>query len=200
MAAGDLVDHQLSLCPPWLLERYGEALQLVLGLAKDAIAEGAREAVVQRFVRHCAADALKHHGSERQIFRAPGESLEAYRTRLIQAWEAWSKAGTAAGILLQLEPAGVTNATITEGASIDPAVTSSWAKWYLTAHEPHPFTPPITYGSGHVYGDEALYGFGDDHAIAYVRAVIRKWQPAHVLCTGVLVEFSIPLINVRLPV
>lgn len=200
MATGDIVDYQLSLCPPWLLDLYGEALELVLGLMKDALAEGAREAVVQRFVRFCAADALRYHGDQVQILRAPGETTEQFRARLLRAWSAWSKAGTGGGILLQLEPVGIGSATITEGASVDPSVTSSWAKWYLTVHEPHPFTRPITYGSGHTYGDGALYGFGDDFAIAYVRAVIRKWQPAHVLCTGVVVEFSAPLIDVRLPV
>lgn len=200
MAAGDVVDYQLSLCPPWLLEVYGEALQLVLGLAKDAIAEGAREAVVQRFIAYCSADALPLHGGQVQIFRAPGEMVEQYRVRLAQAWRAWSKAGTAAGIALQLEPAGLTSVTFHEGDSIDPDVAASWAKWWLEVSEPHPFTPPITYGSGRTYGDGALYGFGDDHAIAYVRAVIRKWQPSDVLCTGVLVHFSVPLIDIRLPV
>ncbi len=200
MAQGDVVDYQVSLAPTWLQKGYGEALMLVFGLVADATAEGAREAVAQRFIRFCAADALGLHGKQVQILRAPGETTEQYRVRLQQAWDAWSKAGTGGGILLQLEPAGIVSATIHEGDSIDPDVPDSWAKWWLEVNEPHPFTPPITYGSGRTYGDGALYGFGDDHAIAYVRAVIRKWQPAHVLCTGVLVHFTTPPIDVRLPV
>lgn len=200
MAAGDVVDYQISLCPPWLLAQYGEAWQLAFGLAKDSIAEGARESVVQRFIRHSSADALAFHGRQVGIFRAPGESTEQYRTRLTQTWQAWSKAGTPAGILLQLEPAGITNAEIFEGVSVDPSVPSSWATWYLRVHEPHPFTPPITYGSGGTYGGGALYGFGNATAIEYARAVIRKWQPAHALCTGIVVEFSSPACEVRLPV
>lgn len=200
MALGDVKDFVQSLAPTWLSKGFGEALMLMFGLIADAHAEGAREATAQRFILHCAADALNLHGKQVQILRAPGETTEQFRARLAAAWEAWSKAGTGGGILLQLEPAGVTSATIHEGDSIDPDVPASWAKWWLEVSDPHPFTPPITYGSGRRYGDGALYGFGDGSAIAYTRAVIRKWQPAHVLCTGVLVHFSAPAIDIRLPV
>lgn len=197
---GSFADYQLSLAPPWLLGPYGEAWHLVLGFVKDAHAEGAREAVVCRFLPYAPLDALDEHGRDRQILRAPGEPIESFRARLLTAWQAWAKAGTGGGILLQLEPAGIVSATITEGASIDPSEASTWAKWYLTVHEPHPFTPPIVWGDGHLWGDGWLWGFADDTAIAYARAIIRKWQPAHVLCTGVLVEFSTPPTSVRLPV
>lgn len=200
MARGDIVDHQLAHCPPWLLAKYGEALELALGLAKDAIAEGARWAVAQRLVLHCGADALQLHGRQLGIFRAPGETTAQYRERLARGWEAWRWAGTARGILEQLEPVGILDAEIFEAVSVDPSVASSWATWYLRVHEPHPFTPPITWGDGHTWDDGWLWGFGDDAALAYVRAVIRKWQPAHVLCTGVVVEFSSPATEVRLPV
>jgi hypothetical protein len=196
----DAKDYQLAIAPTWLLGPWGEALMLALGLAKDATIEGAREAAVQRFVRYCAADALDEHGEERQILRAPAELLEQYRARLILAWDAWERAGTPGGILAQLVPVGIEHAEVLEGVSADPSIPSSWAKWYLRVHEPHPFTPPIVYGDGREYGDGALYGFGNDFAIAYTRAVVRKWNAAHAHCTGIVIEFSDPAIDVRLPV
>lgn len=194
---GDFVQNEEANSPPWLLGKYGEAWGIVMGLFADAHAEGAREAVVQRFVRLCAADALDEHGEERQILRAPGEDVEAFRQRLILAWDAWEKAGTPGGILEQLVPVGIENAEVIEGVSIDPSTPSSWAKWYLRVHEPHPFTPPILYGaapagSGRDYDSGALYGFGDAAALEYVRAVVRKWNAAHAQCTGIVVELSGP--------
>lgn len=187
---GDAKEYQLAISPTWLLDSRGEAWGIALGLLKEAHIEASRESVVQRFVPWCAADALDEHGSERQIPRAPGEGVEQYRQRLIGAWNAWEQAGRPAGILAQLVPVGIGNAEVVQGVSADPSTPSTWGTWYLRVHEPHPFTPPIYYGAGRTYGDGALYGFGSDFALAYTRAVVRKWNASHAKCTGVVVEFA----------
>lgn len=195
----DVKDYVRAIAPPWLLAAYGEALLLVLGLIGDAHGEGTREAVALRFVDAAPLDALDDHGADRQIARAPGEGLEAFRQRLLQAWDAWALAGTGAGILLQLEPAGITSATIVEGASADPSVPSTWATWYVRVHEPHPFVAPFLWGAGRDWGDGWLWGFGAPDVIEYARAIVRKWRPAHAHSTGIVVEFSSPTVDVRIP-
>lgn len=202
---GDGATYTLAISPPWLLGPYGEGWGLVMGLLKEARAEGAREAVLQRFVQLCAKDALDEHGSERQIPRAPGETLPQYRGRLAIAWDAWEKAGTPAGVLEQLAPAGIESVTLTEGASIDPSVASTWAKWYLTVGNPHPFTDPIILGptpvgSGRLMGDGWLMGFADGTAIAYTRVIVRKWGAAHAICTGISIIDTGGTYSRRLPV
>lgn len=202
---GDAKEYQLALSPPWLLGTYGEAWMLVMGLLKEAHIEASREAVVQRFVTYCAADGLDEHGQERQIPRAPGETVEQYRARLMLAWEAWQRAGTPAGILLQLTPAGVTNASIVEHASIDPSISSSWAVWHMVVEMPHPFVDPVILGpapvgSGRRLGDGSLLGFGSAHAIEYVRAVIKKWNAVHTTCTGLAIYDTTMTYTRRLPV
>lgn len=196
----DVKDYVQALMPTWLLGPMGEALTLVYGLIADAHAEGTREAVALRFVDFAPLDSLDDHGSDREILRAPGEGLEAFRARLMQAWDAWAQAGSPGGILLQLGPAGVAAAVLVEGASIDPEIPASWGRWYLDVSEPHPFTPPVVWGGGQEWGDGWLWGFGDATALEYVRRVIRKWEPARTLCTGIRIEFSSPATFVRLPV
>lgn len=202
---GDAKEYQLAISPPWLLGPYGEGWMIFQGLLKEAHIEGAREALVQRFVLLCAADALDLHGEERQILRAPGETLEQFRARLAISWDAWMKNGTPGGVLEQLAPVGIVDATITEGASIDPSMPSTWATWYLTIRPPHPFTDPIVIGlppvgSGRAVGDGWLVGFATDAAIAYTRAVIAKWGAAHGLCTGAEIYDTTGTYTRRLPI
>jgi hypothetical protein len=220
---GDCKTYQLALCPPHLLAPTGEAWELVQGLIKDAHAEGTREGVALRFVLHAPLDALPVLGSERQIERAPGEEIEVYRQRLVDAWDAWGRAGTAAGILGQLAAAGITNAAVVEGPDgawggfvwgdgtlwgyahvgevwggfgwgdgtiwgehVGPM---TWATWFLDVSPPHGFTAPQAWGA-FTWGDGALWGFGNAELMEFTRRVIRKWQPAHVRCLGVLVRFA----------
>jgi hypothetical protein len=221
---GDFKEYELANSPPWLLELWGEAWALVQGLFADAHAEGTREAVALRFVVHAPLDALDEHGADRQILLAPGEALEQFRTRLRQAWDAWAKAGTGGGILLQLEAAGIVSATIYEGPprwdgfewgdgtlwgtrvgfTTAPAQSwgsftwgsytwgpraMNWANWVLVIHEPHPFSPPASWGQ-RTWGDGWLWGFSTPAPIEYTKAIVRKWQPAHVRNVGVVVEFQ----------
>jgi hypothetical protein len=221
--AGDCKTYQLALCPPWLLGAQGEAWELIQGLIKDAHAEGTREAVALRFIPYCPLDALAVHSAERQIERAPGEEIEIFRARLRGAWDAWSKAGTEEGILMQLAAAGITTADAVEGMTewgggftwgdgtiwgyVHVGVTwgsfvwgeetwgeflgpMTWARWFLIVEPPHPFTPPQLWGAGWLWGDATRWGFGNDALMEFVRRVIRKWQPAHVVCLGVLVRFD----------
>jgi hypothetical protein len=95
---------QPSILPAWLQNQAGLDWAGVLGTLKDAASNAARAAaVVGMPYAGGPSDALVAIGFERQLQRGISESDAAYAERLRLAWDAWKRAGSALGILLQLE-------------------------------------------------------------------------------------------------
>jgi len=96
--------YQPSILPAWLQNQAGLDWAGVLGNLKDMVSNAARgAAVVGMPYAGGPSDALVAIGFERQLQRGISESDAAYAERLRLAWDAWKRAGSALGILLQLE-------------------------------------------------------------------------------------------------
>ncbi len=96
--------YQPSILPAWLQGPNGLAYAGVLGALKDEISNGARYAAVAGMpYAGQQADTLAAIGRERGLPRYPSETDAQYQGRLLGAWEAWERAGTPLGIMLQLE-------------------------------------------------------------------------------------------------
>jgi len=184
-------DYEPEISPPWLRGRYGEAWAHVLGLAKDAIAEGAHQAVKLRLLGGCPEDALPYAGEDRQIERVPGESASSYRNRLLRAFVTWRLAGTNKGVLSALATIGFTSAIIIEsedwGASPDP---TAWWLFWVVLSPPLPFSPAFKLGDGTKLGEKPLGVTGPLELIELLRRVIRKWKAAHAVCANVVLLFD----------
>ncbi|MBI2388629.1 MAG: hypothetical protein HYV09_03345 [Deltaproteobacteria bacterium] len=179
--------YMIELAPPWLRGRWGEAWNGTVGLAMDMVAEGAMQAVKARFLKQGPADALSYAGTDRQIERAPDESDELYRARLLQAFETWRLAGTNKGILTALAVIGYPKARVFESQDWFPKDPRWWRFW-LVIDPPHTFTT-WKLGDGTKLGMKllGLDGPGAKAALDLLRRVVRKWKAAHTTCEKLVI-------------
>lgn len=87
---------------PWLQGHWGSRWLYMIGLVFDAISEAGKQATKARFIDTAPDDAVPLLGRDHVIESGLDESLDTYRERVGEAWEAWPKAGTEAGLLGQL--------------------------------------------------------------------------------------------------
>ncbi|AZF88272.1 hypothetical protein [Meiothermus phage MMP17] len=102
----------VAISPPWLRGVRGSAFTGGLGEALDEHASLVATGVASRFANRAPEDAVNRLGAERGLTRYPGESLEAWRTRVLGAWEFWQWAGTEYGMGLALSQLGYNSAIV----------------------------------------------------------------------------------------
>lgn len=126
------------------------------------------------------ADALTLIGSERQLPRYAAETDFSYALRLQAAWTAWQSAGTAPAIVSQFEALGMASYVRDVRRWAWDANTAWWSRLWLviTQHSYSEWTlsNAITLGD-----DNFVIGLSaKPPELALMRAVVRKWKPAHV--------------------
>jgi hypothetical protein len=191
-------DFMIELAPPWLRGVKGEAWARANGDVKDSLLDRMKQAVKARFGLIAPSDALNLLGAERQLPKGPTETVDTYRTRVVGAWTAWPKAGTAHGVLCALRDAGYPGTqiviakakkyeldgngdlVITDlGAGILPTHWSSFFFYFPAASFPVGWggVPPVE-GS-----DEALF----------IISQVKKWKSAHARFDRVVLDMGGPV-------
>lgn len=178
------VDYQLAHCPPWLLGPHGRALQTILGEAKRIQADRASYAVTARMADIAPADALDRIGADRRIFRAPGESDDVYRTRLVQAFDFHRLAGTIAGLEAGFAALGL-SCTVIEDQAVGGAL-GHWARFAIATDGTGIIDGPALWGS-FTWGDGTRWGTSSGAEIDYLRSIINLLKPARCRCVGLLI-------------
>lgn len=170
---------------------FGAKFTATVGLLFDSLVQMAFDALRSPWARETdgpAYDALRPLGQECSIPQFPEESWLQYRSRIENPWEPWSRAGSAAIIVEQLELAGFPGAvwyrwgeggSLTEFQIFFPAGTHT-----VTASGP-------PYGGGSVYG-AATYGpVGITSAqMDTIRGIINLWKPHNWVCRKVKFELT----------
>lgn len=105
-------EHATLLSPPWL--RTPRAEGFILGQAdeRDALVGRAVEAVSARAIQLASEDALGLLAEERGLERFPGEALEVYRSRLLDAFDILQWAGTPASLVAAMAGLGFAAAVL----------------------------------------------------------------------------------------
>lgn len=99
-------EHAITLLPPWMRRPKAEAVVVSEAEERDALVDQVVAAVGSHLIQLASEDALALHAGERGIDRYPGESTDAFRQRLLLAFEALVWAGTAKGLLTALTSLG----------------------------------------------------------------------------------------------
>jgi hypothetical protein len=99
-------DYQVQIAPPWLRGPVGSAWLRASGDGQDELADRARAAVKARLPGHGPTVAMQIIGEERGVERLPGDTDEAYATRVRGVWSQRRWAGTPYGVLLALADIG----------------------------------------------------------------------------------------------
>jgi len=91
-------DRLRSLLPAPLAGFWGRAWAAAHGAELDGLLLQAKRAAKAGFVGIAPPDAMPSHGRDRGIPALTGEMMEAYRARLVAAWDTWSWATTRIGL------------------------------------------------------------------------------------------------------
>lgn len=149
-----------------------------VGAGLDELAARAYTAMLARLILLAPEDALLLAGAERGLTHYPGEPLDTYRTRVVDAWRFWELAGTLAGMTQALASAGY-RATIVEHFR-DPDPTH-WAEFSIAVSPLHPLPNNAHWGDGTTrWGDGHRWGV-DPNAVPtdYLPDLVRQVKPAH---------------------
>lgn len=192
------VDYQVKKSPSWLSDPVGVGWESSMGLAKNAVAQAATDAVTARFFGNASlspADALAAAGRDRKLPQLTGETTDAYRARVVSVWSAYQWAGTAKGILDQLAVAGYSNVKIVENADYTGpgADASKWWRFWVKIYQPHDLGDGSTgrrWGDGWRWGDGTRWSGMPKDRVDLIKAIIRKWKPPHAQCVKVIVVLS----------
>jgi Phage tail protein (Tail_P2_I) len=192
------VDFARKTEAPWLSRPVGGAFVEANAIVHDVAADGAREAVKARFIGLAPADALPYHAGERLLEQGAGETEDAWRARLLDAWDEWAWAGTPRGLERALElfyePAAIYEAF--DWYPGDPA----WARfWVVLGPSGHPFGPTKKVGSGPAWkvGDGTLVGVtgATSEDVARLRRTIKLWKPGNTTCADVIAAAGAPVVG-----
>jgi hypothetical protein len=161
-----------------------------LGVFFDAAAEGCNQAIKARFFDSDTfpPTALPYLGAGRSMPRYALDSDTSYTARLRDAWNIWPQAGTKYGIESQLGALGLTAEVkdrTTAGWNWD-GDHDNWSRFWVVITS-HPWSPwewgdGTLFGDGHTWGSDATLS-----EVQSVRALVRKWKPAHVICEHIIV-------------
>lgn len=191
----------VEISPAWMVTRRGKPFVEAFGEVKDSLMYRMLEAARIRFPKYATADALAAIGAERKIPRAVGESIESYAARLRGAWDAWSYAGTAVGLLRALYDSGYTNAAVAQfnrrlytldadrnlvSRVLDPGswlfrstADTYWSRFVVL------FPLPLIQR----WVDDGVPADVSDEADA-IRNLIRRWKPAHMVLEEIRIGTS----------
>lgn len=184
-------EYEQDTAPGWMAGFWGSAWDYVMGLAKDALVQAARDAVKARFAAIAPVDALPRLLRDFVLDDPYNETTDGVRARLAQVWTTWSLAGTKAGLIAALETAGYTNVTLTERAG------PTWRDFTVTLRPPfawdHLIQPWARWDDGWLWdGGYRWAGIAPPGERERVLAIIRKWKPTHARLKWVLVEVAGP--------
>lgn len=176
-----------------------------LGLLGDIVAEQTFRATAARNLHspEYPPDALPLTGNERMLMRFANESAGVYQRRLTSAWTTWLQGGTSGAIVTQFALAGWTAIVreqrnwMPDGSVLpwnwdagDDGLSANWSRFWLLVTS-HPWQRWF-WGDGHVYGDgSTTWGStATTTDVAFMRQIVRKWKPAHVICQYIILVFD----------
>jgi len=182
--------------PPWLLGEWGERYRVAVGGILDAAALGTTggigEASKAHFVGLAPQDALPLYQTDRWVPSIAGETLEALRLRLQEAWDAFSGLGPTAGLKAFVDAAMGTPCTIYDVANdgwltgyqpsnLEDANADNWSRFWVVFAEPHPWAP-VYFGPSLTFGPDTTFGLDITQSeLALLRHTIQQYRPAHML-------------------
>lgn len=183
-------DWEPDALPPWLLGPNGLAFAQAFALNRDALAQGATEAIRARRLLECPEDALKYAGDDRGLEQWPGESNDSFRKRCQKAFQAYAEAGTDLGIVNRFSEVGITAVCLRNRTFNGDDLPMQWGRMWIVLTV-HPWTSEGAWGDPGVYGDGGTWGSTAlPSDVARVRRLVKKWKSSHAAVVNIIVLIS----------
>jgi len=174
--------YEPSLAPTWLQDDVAQDFFTAQGLARDVLAQRVNAALAEHLIQFCSPDAVGYPAHERGLEPAPGESVEALRARVLDAWHAWAGikgsrggAGTYDGLMGQLAPYAATV-----------SIKRNW-EWDGNGHPEAWWQFWVVLQPGGAY--TADWAESGDRA-RQIKRIIARWRGAHEICVNITVIFG----------
>lgn len=190
-------EYLYRLAPRWLRNEYADALLTVVGGLIDVMVDGAKDATKLGLIAASGAEGVLAIARERMIEPLDGESVEALRLRVADAWSHWADSGTDAGLTALLRAySGIADLevldVVNDGSHTDFDGTpnaDAWSRLWVSIPDGH-YVPP-TVGSGLVVGPSVLVGVDMTvEELRRYRRIFRRYKPGHVYGAGLWVNVS----------
>jgi hypothetical protein len=198
-----------SVIPPGHLKRtYGVAWNAALGLCKDYLADVIKQGVQQRSPLVAQSDALALIGAERGIIQGPSENTATYVQALVNAWAAWELAGTAWGLLAQLNNQGYSPyIACANGYIYGPGATLSTPPTLVQSGVPYRWSgypdsfwsvfglifDPLPASWTDIVNPATPTSSPSRNEIQFICSIVETWKPAFATFAGILAVQSYPL-------
>jgi hypothetical protein len=170
----------------WARAFFGRRLLGTFSMVADEVSSTATQAFFAHLVGHPqqAPDSLVEAAKDRGLIRFRGETDAAWKARAQEAWDDYAQAGTDIQMKRVLNQWGEAGwPTTWDPMAWTLVETSGVGVFRIDITIPYglivpPWTP-ITYGSGHIYGEEGFfYGAGPSNDLAMLLYLVRKWKPS----------------------
>lgn len=170
----------------WARAFWGRRLMSTISMVGDTVFGTALQAFFARLPGHPqqAPDSLVQVGRDRVLIRFRGETDANWIARVQSAWDDYAQAGTDIQLKRVLNQWGNAGWPLTwSNSGWTLTETSGVGVFQITITIPYgliiPAWTPITYGSGHIYGEEGFYyGIGPSSDIAMLLFLVSKWKPS----------------------
>lgn len=200
-------EYLFRLAPRWLRNEYADALLTVVGGLVDVMVDGAKGAAKLGLVGEAGDEGVRAMARERMIEPLDGESVEALRLRVADAWTHWAESGTDAGLTALLRAySGVADLEVLDvvndvgsrwfdGTQNDEAYSRLW----ISIPDGHYEAPVV--GAGLVVGPGTLVGVDMTvEELRRYRRIFRRYKPGHVYGAGMWVNISSTVYDPARPV
>lgn len=136
-------------------------------------------------------DALALLGDERLSPRYAIDTDATYRARLRNAWERWKQGGSEIGLKAELAAYGLTAEVKLNNEWDWDGNAANWSRFWVVLHD-HPWLPPAELGEpGPVLdGTTTLGSTATPEEVDTVRKIVRRWKPAHMVCSHIILVFD----------
>lgn len=168
----------------------------------DLAVELARQAALSGSPAECPLDAIDYHARDRMLERIVGETDEALRDRVVDAWGFWSAVTTTSGlqdilrahtgcdevyVYDEANDGWVSNGV---GAGYDDTNTDLASRHAVVIGQTHPWAIP-TVGPGPIVGPGLLVGIDMTLTeLSMVRRIYRRHRPANMIGSDIFVLFD----------
>lgn len=193
MARKTFQQYAAELSPTVLQGEVGQRFVAgTLGLFFDLLAERVVQSVRARLMNSAdqPLDAVALLAEERMSPRYPADTDATHLTRVRSAWDRWAQAGSEAALVAELAAYGV-QASITLDSDWNWDGTAYWSRFWVIIDVHLWSYPPDLGDPGLVLdGTWTLGSTATPEEVDTVRRIVRRWKPAHMICSHIAVVFD----------
>lgn len=183
-----------DLIPEFIKGKWGTLFAQSLGFLFDNLIEGVKEGAKAGMVQLAPPDVITDHAASRLIEPLDGESTEALRSRVLDAWNHWGNSGSQSDLRDKLKAYTGAQDLIVQTPAFDSFILDpgdASRLWVICGTGGTlPWSQPAV-GPGLVVGPGLMVGITmTERELHRIRRIVKRYKPAHVVGAELIVSFN----------